>query len=73
MRQGAFICGLAVPICEFCNMRSSLLCDGKLPNGKTCDRRVCRNCAKQVMHVRTSKGCDTRDLCPACVKEGRTA
>ena len=64
--------------CEFCNMRSTLLCDGKLPSGKTCDKRICRRCAaepKGNIHLNMGrKGCrwDTRDLCPECRAAGRS-
>jgi len=68
-------------VCAFCGQPSNLLCDGRLPDGKTCDRQVCRQCAKKVSTYHLSyadkKGrrqCrwDTVDLCPDCVKEGRT-
>lgn len=67
--------------CQFCGQPSALLCDGKMPDGKTCDKPVCRLCAKNesTMHIsyqRPGGGrggrWDTRDLCPDCVKEGRS-
>ncbi len=62
--------------CLFCKGPSTLLCDGKMLDGKTCDKPVCRQCAKKVAdyHLnRGRKGCswDTFDLCPDCVKAGR--
>lgn len=63
---------MKVEYCEFCNMRSDLLCDGKLPDGKTCDKKICRRCAHMVAHLKMTKGCNSRDLCPDCVKAGRT-
>jgi hypothetical protein len=65
-----------VQFCAFCNMRADLLCDGKMPDGKTCDKPVCRRCARMDMHLckwskERGRHSDTRDLCPDCVKAGR--
>lgn len=63
--------------CTFCGQPSTLLCDGPRTDGKpgTCDKPVCRACAKKVstVHVNRSRragGCywDTIDLCPDCQK-----
>ncbi len=72
------------PVCEFCRVNPGhLLCDARVRAGlggltRTCDRRVCRNCAgrpTQTMFLRMKGGCrtDTRDLCPDCHAAGRTA
>jgi hypothetical protein len=67
----------ALGLCEFCSARSSLLCDGKLPDGRTCDKRICRAHARMVAHVslqtKGGRRCDTRDLCPDCIAAGREA
>jgi hypothetical protein len=58
--------------CVFCGRASSLLCDGRLANGKTCDKPVCRPCCgdpEAMIHLNMGRrGCrwDTRDLCPEC-------
>jgi hypothetical protein len=63
--------------CAFCGAPSSLLCDGRLVDGKTCDKRICRRCAGPWRaHVSLQlkngrRGGDTRDLCPDCAKAGR--
>jgi hypothetical protein len=63
-------------LCGFCNGRASLLCDGTLANGKTCDMPICRQCAKCFLSalVRMKGECQsiTLDLCPDCVAAGRT-
>jgi hypothetical protein len=63
--------------CEFCGRPSTLLCDGKLPNGTTCNKRICRGCAQMtarvLMATKHGRRCDTRDLCPACVKAAAEA
>lgn len=68
------------PTCMFCSGPSTLLCDGKMPDGTTCDNQVCRSCAKNetTYHVqyadkqgRRRGRWDTFDLCPDCVKNGR--
>ena len=56
--------------CEFCSYAGMLLCDGWLGD-KTCDRLMCRQCAKQIgvfnVCMRPKKSfSDTRDLCPEC-------
>lgn len=65
----------AMGVCEFCNALGSLLCDGKVDGGKTCDKRMCRAHAHRAMHlsIRTKLGCrtDSRDLCPDCIAAGR--
>jgi hypothetical protein len=66
-----------VHYCEFCNMLATLQCDGKLEDGKTCDRWMCRRCARMDVHLqkvdaRGRRYGDTRDLCPECVKAGRS-
>lgn len=65
------------PTCQFCGALSNLLCDGKLPDGKTCDKRICRQHAHMVAHLRIQRkggcGSDTRDLCPDCVEAKRSA
>jgi len=46
--------------CVGCGRPSDLLCDYPLhgeKNGKTCDKPICRRCAKHVGH--------NRDFCPA--------
>lgn len=64
-----------VPTCQFCGGLGGLLCDGKMPDGSTCDKQMCRRCAKNEFHAiaRTNKGCRTvtLDLCPSCVEVGR--
>lgn len=63
--------------CEFCGARSNLLCDGKLADGRTCDKKICRAHARQVAHLqmqgKRGRYCDSRDLCPDCIAAGRTA
>ncbi len=74
----------SIPICEFCQQTPGpLLCDAVIPGtdpktSKTCDRRVCRNCAgapHAQMHVnrggRSRNSWDTRDICPECRAAGR--
>lgn len=68
----------AAGICQFCNQRSTLLCDGKVKVGdvghsRTCNKRMCRACAGvplALAHGRNAGG--TRDLCPECRKAGRS-
>jgi hypothetical protein len=64
--------------CEFCgDPAGTLLCDGWLGE-KTCDRSMCRDCAKAVGVVfvcarpRSKSFSDTRDLCPDCQDNGGT-
>jgi len=57
------------PPCKFCPSQpkptpSTLLCDGILADGRTCDKPMCAAHAKHVG--------DNRDLCPACIAAGRT-
>ena len=67
----------AVGVCEFCNALGDLLCDGKYPDGHTCDKKICRSHARTVAFLRLSgKGGrkhDTRDLCPDCIAAKREA
>ena len=59
-------------------MLATLQCDGKMPDGTTCDQWTCRRCARMAMHVQKRdpktgrRHCDTRDLCPDCVEAGRS-
>ncbi len=74
--------------CFFCGLPSTLLCDGHLAwlsddgistsrkaKEFTCDRRLCRACAKQegLIHFNMGKNShwDSRDYCRDCIKEGR--
>ena len=41
-----------------------LLCDGKYPNGATCDRRGCAKCMRPIAK--------DRDLCRECAAAGRS-
>jgi hypothetical protein len=68
---------VTIQYCAFCGLRSQLLCDGKLANGRTCDKPICRRCSRMDVHLQKwskerGRYCDTRDLCPDCVKAGRT-
>lgn len=36
------------PKCFYCGQPSTLLCDFRYMNGKTCDRPTCRYCAVRV-------------------------
>ena len=31
--------------CRYCGRQANLLCDWKLPNGKTCDAPICPRCS----------------------------
>jgi hypothetical protein len=63
-------------ICPFCKARpATLLCDGRLEDGRTCNAGICRACAHCVTHfhfrlARKQNGSrcrnDTVDLCPQC-------
>lgn len=68
--------------CEFCGKPSSLLCDGRLDDGRTCNANICRACTTRVSAVftylsrrdpKTGHRCghDTVDLCPRCREAGR--
>ncbi len=66
--------------CEFCGKPSSLLCDGRLDDGRTCNANICRACTTRVSSVflrmaRRENGSrcrqDTVDLCPRCNAAGR--
>jgi hypothetical protein len=61
--------------CAFCGSPSTLLCGGKLEDGKSCDKPLCRRCAHREAHVclatQYGRRGDTRDLCPDCVRAGR--
>ena len=68
--------------CQFCGAPSTLLCDGRMPDGRTCDANMCELCAKNVskIHCRLARAVNGSrchweriDLCPGCVKAGRTA
>lgn len=52
------ICGpkQRVLSCQFCRSPHTRLCDFKMPNGKTCDARICGHCTTQID--------DDLDLCP---------
>jgi hypothetical protein len=48
-RDNMVICsrGKRKPVkCHFCNSDSTLLCDWHMPNGKTCDKPLCRRHAR---------------------------
>jgi hypothetical protein len=61
--------------CKFCGTRATLQCDGKKPDGTTCDNWVCRQHARMDAHVQKvvdgRRCCDTPDLCMDCQKLGR--
>jgi hypothetical protein len=70
--------------CAFCGAPSTLLCDGiisppeQVTHRRTCDKRICREHAKTVaFRMLGAKpirdGTIPRDLCPDCVKAGRSA
>jgi hypothetical protein len=69
----------ALTLCQYCENEATLLCDGKI-NNKTCDRRICSDCAKQtaivfycgenVFETEHDLVIDTTDLCPRCAKFG---
>jgi hypothetical protein len=44
-----------------CARQAEVLCDGPKPEGKTCDKKCCRSCAKRVG--------PNKDFCPACYIE----
>jgi hypothetical protein len=69
---GAIVCtrGRAKkqPPCKFCPSQpaptpSTRLCDGKLADGRSCDKPMCEAHAKRF---------GAKDLCPSCWQEGRT-
>lgn len=69
-------------LCPWCKQReANLLCDGQLPDGRTCNASVCSGCATnhQKVFVRlarrnpaTGSRCTvvTTDTCPACTAAG---
>ena len=38
-------------VCEFCGARNTKRCDGKLPDGTVCSKKLCEQHAKVVMHA----------------------
>ena len=46
-----------------CERPGDFQCDGQKPDGKTCDRHVCKEHALHVGH--------NRDLCPSCARENK--
>lgn len=62
------------PKCDFCGAIAPKLCDGKMPNGKTCDKRICGAHTRTVALLRLvgPRRHDTRDLCPDCVAANRS-
>ena len=51
--------------CVVCGNASTLLCDGVISDGKTCDRSLCEKCT-----VQEPNGKDTRDFCPRHIQRG---
>lgn len=47
--------------CQFCGNPSSLLCDGKLENGKTCDKPICKDCAQMIFLAERRTGIGSSD------------
>lgn len=45
---GGIICGNLGPHCTQCAGVSDVLCDFPVGDGKTCDRALCKACAKKV-------------------------
>lgn len=43
-----FLCGKLGPACSFCGWVSEFLCDFPVGDGKTCDRKMCADCAREV-------------------------
>jgi hypothetical protein len=67
-----------VSTCDFCADATVKVCDGRLENGKTCDKRMCWRHTKTLALVHTQdpktrrRRGDTRDLCPDCVAAGKS-
>lgn len=66
----------ALGLCAFCGAKSAKLCDGKLPDGSTCSKKLCASHAHCRAFVSASgpggiRRHDTRDLCPDCVQAKR--
>jgi len=62
--------------CKFCNLLATLQCDGRMPDGKTCDNWICRRCAGvpvAMLRLAGPRRHDTRDLCPECREAKRSA
>lgn len=58
--------------CKFCGHSAALMCDGKMPDGTTCDNDLCRACAGHPLALICGRGkSNTRDICPDCTREGR--
>lgn len=61
--------------CQFCGNPATLLCDGRLDDGRTCSANLCKACTTRVggvfLHYARRKdgrrcGVETEDLCPTC-------